>query len=371
MKRAIKMRVRFLGDDAKTVRRSFNSHGGAVRYIWNSAVRWIASLPVEERRRAYNKDLLSKRFCTTKQNALKDLDATDELYEKKLGARDKKRQRLQDEGLVIGAFVSKTPWLNDINAQTRQQAMNDLVKAYEAGVAKQKAQRGRGERVVPFAIKQKHKSKPSAWTFVIPGQSIKAEHVRRPTASVGEGENHVWTKLTLPKTLGDGKKQPVVFLTGRADLKDGTRLLADARFTRDRLGKWSCVVHRTPFAPKPLRPIDQRVSAFLDPGSRTGQTAYCPDQARTTSYLEGKGGVAELMDIRLQGGRDHQGAAGAAAALPRPAAPVLERLQPPEVREKREGEEPGPGRPPARGERPDRAVRHDRAPHLRNAAHGS
>ena len=63
--------------------------------------------------------------------------------------------------------------------------------------AKQQAQRYRGEHVIPFQIKQKHKSKASSWTFLLPSQSIKAEHVIRPTSKCGEGPNHTWGNINL------------------------------------------------------------------------------------------------------------------------------------------------------------------------------
>ena len=133
----------------------------------------------------------------------------------------------------------------------------------------------------------------------MPSQSIKAEHVIRPTSKCGEGPNHTWTKLTLPKLLGTGKQSTHVYLTNKAEIMNG-RLLADARFTRDKLGKWSCVVHRTAIKPRPLQPLAERIPVFLDPGSRTGQTAYCPSSGVTTSYMEGQGGVARVMDIAFK-----------------------------------------------------------------------
>lgn len=279
--RTIHARIRFvdLGDvHAKIVRRSFNTHGGAARFVWNAAVNYISKLPSDERSGAYNLGLLDNRFNTVKESI-------------------KKRKRDEEPGFVIGEFGKKHPWFLKVDSRVRQQALRDLVKAHKAGTAKNKAQRGRGEHSKPFMIKAKHKSKPSAWTFCLPSQAIKAEHVLPVGLRNKDQESpNMWTKLTLPKLFGNGKKMTVVYLTKKVDINDG-KLLADARFCRDRLGNWSCVVHRTQVKPRARRPLDERKTVFLDPGSRTGQTAYSPDTGMTTKYMQGQGGVARLMDI--------------------------------------------------------------------------
>jgi len=309
--RAIRARVRFLDtalDSAKAVRRAFNNHGGAVRFVWNAALKWIRTLPEAERGRAFSKDLLNKRFNTAKEITLKTIEEDDPLAEKKQAAREAKRKRMDDEQLVVGQFLAQHPWLKSINAVVRQQVIIDLVKAHQAGLAKQKAQRGRAERARAFTIKPKQRSSPSSWTFCITSQAITAKHVPRPTFGIAvasqtqdQKDRRTWTQLSLPATFGSGNRRshPVVYLAYKADLKDG-KLLADARFCRDRLGRWSCVVQRTPVAPRPRRPASERASVFLDPGSRTGWTAYSPDTRETTSYVAGEGGTSQLMRLALR-----------------------------------------------------------------------
>ena len=309
--RAIHARVRFLDTNAtsaKVVCRAFNDHGGAVRFLWNAALKWIRKQPETEQSRAFNKDLLNKRFNTATLNKLTPIMEDDPLADKKKLAREAKRKRMDDEQLVIGQFLRQHPWLKGINAQVRQQAICDLVKAHQAGTAKQKAQRERKEKARSFSIKPKQRCTPSAWTFCLPAQAIAAKHVPRTTKGIAvsshtqaQGECHTWTELSLPSTFGNGKRgsHPVVYLAYKADLKDG-KLLADARFCRNRLGKWSCVVHRTPVVPRPRRPAAQRSSVFIDPGSRTGWTAYSPDRLEVTSYVAGEGGTGKLMSLSLK-----------------------------------------------------------------------
>lgn len=309
--RAVRARVRFLdggADTAKAVRRAFNSHGGAARYVWNAAVKWIQSLPEGDRLKAYNKDLLNKRFNCATVHKLKALDEEDPLYQKKVDAREAKRKRIDDEQLVIGGFLARHPWLKGINATVRQQAVIDLVKAHQAGMAKMRAQKGRGERVRLFTIKTKHKSKPSSWTFCVPAQAIKAEHVARPTNGKAvrgqqqpQNAPQTWTKLLLPANFGSGKRgsHPVVYLTHKADIKDG-KLLADVRFCRDRMGHWCCVVQRAPIPPRPRRPAAERKCVFLDPGSRTGWTGYSPDAREVSSYVAGEGGMTRVMRVAMK-----------------------------------------------------------------------
>jgi putative transposase len=116
-----------------------------------------------------------------------------------------------------------------------------------------------------------------------------------------QGAKHTWTKLLLPATFGSGKRgsHPVVYLPHKADLKDG-KLLADARFCRDRLGRWSCVVQRAPVVPRPRRNPEDRTTVFLDPGSRTGWVGYSPDGLEVSSYVAGEGGTGRIMSLALK-----------------------------------------------------------------------
>jgi hypothetical protein len=152
--------------------------------------------------------------------------------------------------LAIGEFVRLHPWLKELNASVKQQVFRDLAKAYRAGLAKNRARRSRGQRVQLFVIKRKQRCDPSSWTFCLPAQHIRAEHVPRPTdgpAQRGQPQPQrkprTWTKLTLPAALGGvegrgaARRAGEVFLAQRAPLDSEGKLLGDVRFTRDRLGR--------------------------------------------------------------------------------------------------------------------------------------
>jgi hypothetical protein len=318
IKRAITVRIRFLdfdGGTAKGVRRSLNNHGGASMFLWNAAVKHIYSLPEEQRAAAFNSDLLCKRFINEKLYAAKPLLQLPEEDYETFAIRKRKRDAKDANvaSISIGSFTQQHSWLRSLDASVRQQAFRDLVKANKAGWAKVKAQKARKERVVQFKINCKQRSSPSAYTFCLPAQHIKAEHVLRPTlgpAVAGQPQPapkpRTWTKLTLPAAfggvMGRGKNHRggVLYLTQRAPLDQNGKLLGDVRFTRDRLKRWHAVVQRIEVKPKPWRPITERKSVFLDPGTRSGNTYYSPDTAETGAYLEGQGGIDALFSLAVK-----------------------------------------------------------------------
>lgn len=286
IKRAVSMRCRFIdvsGDPGggARARRAFNNTGGAVRFLWNSALKYIKKLPAPERGRAFNADFLSKMFCseTTSESKGQGDGETEEAFATRKRKRVEKDRDYAARGVVAGAFINAHPWLGRINAQVRQQALRDLSKAHTAGKAKQKHQRDRGENVAQFTIKPKHRGKSSTWTFCIPAQAVVAEHVLRPTEREPPPgtKRRTWTKLTLPANLGGngvtrgrGTVRGVVFLSGRAPLGSDGRLLGDLRFTRDPLGNWDAIVQRPEIRPREPAPFEKRKTVHLDPGSRAG-----------------------------------------------------------------------------------------------------
>jgi len=326
--RAVKLRVRFLGVTAKNVNRAFNDHGGAARFIYNSALSDIKSLPRDQQARAFNMTDLAKKYASAgkvhaPQTLKRKQDETDIEFSERQTKTLKQRQRNADrqaaKGITPGEFVRDHGWLSAIDSQVKQHAVIDLVKAFEANVAKQQLQRQRGQRVRCFELKRKRRNTSSSWTFVLPAQRIAAEHVPRPTNGPAvrgqpqpQRQPHMWTKLKLPRVFGGD-----VYLSGRADLTDGGKLLADVRFTRSRNGIWSAVVHReakaTPAGdgrsnrkarraasrgePVPTPQHAARGQVFLDPGSRNGWTGYAPNTSETVTYLPHGAGCDVVLDI--------------------------------------------------------------------------
>jgi hypothetical protein len=126
----------------------------------------------------------------------------------------------------------------------------------------------------------------------------------------------MWTKLTLPATFGGsdatvcgadkGFFGATVFLTSKIDLTADGHPLADMDFTRGRLGHWNAHWQRAPLGKPKVK--KQNTVAFLDPGSRTGNTAYFPSgvksagakQNEVVEYMAGDGGATKLFEICLK-----------------------------------------------------------------------
>ncbi len=133
-----------------------------------------------------------------------------------------------------------------------------------------------------FKIHFKKRRDASSWTF-----SLSRHFVRVENDANG-------TRLYLPPTSFG--REPYV-LAQRLDVGADGLLLADVRFRRDTRGRWFVVAQRESLAPREAVPLEKRRVAFLDPGSRAGQTAYLPDGGETIAFLEGGGGADKLMDI--------------------------------------------------------------------------
>ena len=306
---------------AKEMKRIFNLNGGAARFIYNKALEFIRRQPVELQITFYNTNRLQQILLTTREYTQREIraqkpDESNEKYQKflagKQAALDKNaaaREEFADENLI-----RNHPWLEQVDSRVRQQAIKCLVDAFKANLEKAKKARASGKGGSRFKMGFKKRSKPSAWTFSIPKQTITAEHVDRPSNGKAvqgqpqpQNKPHTWTKLTLPATMGGNDVGPgspaycggMVYLTQKVDIHGG-KLLADVDFTRDRLGHWNTHCQRAPLkAPKP-KPMDQRKTAFFDPGSRTGNTVYMPDSGQVAELMAGDGGATRLFTICLK-----------------------------------------------------------------------
>ena len=273
---------------SKFIKSKFNQNAGAARFVYNQAIAYIRRQPKENQARLYNKAILYPLLIS-------DMGSP--------------------ENLKI-----RHPWLGDVSSSVVQQSLKSLEEAFKANIAAQRAARAKGQRARWFKMGFKKRTDPTAWTFTIPAQQIKAEHVYRPTngpALQGKPQPQkarMWTKLTLPGPLfgletrgrpGPSTFIPYVYLTSKIDITSDGQPLADMKFTRDRLGHWNAHWQRKALKIPKLRP--PKTAAFLDPGSRTGNTAYMPGEVKSTNktpavveYMSGAGGATKLFELCLK-----------------------------------------------------------------------
>ena len=329
----------------KDVRRSFNIHGGASRFIKNKILEFINKQPQDERSAWFNKNRLEQVFMTQKtlpERAMKPLkrkdgetdDEYDERTAKALDTKREKRERNAAERAELAEhhLVTRFPWLDGVYSVVRQQAIKALCEAHTAQMAKMKKAKDAGKPTGRFKMHFIKRSSPSGTTWTLPAQCIKAEHVERPdrvptdenpnrgkavaNQSQPQGTRRTWTKLTLPpnfggQTGGSNAKSTfggVVYVTQKVDLTADGRPLADVDFTRDRLGRWHAHFQRRPprvAAPQKLQ--SRRRTGYADPGSRTGVMIYAPDGVHRDSshgaslaYMEGEGGASKIFDLCLK-----------------------------------------------------------------------
>lgn len=316
------------------VRAVFRRHGEAQRLVYNTYVRYVDSLPEEEKYRAavshhmMNQVLIvqkPERFSTKHAVGTEEYDAAKATFD----ANAARVKAVRDNHFGGKTLLEAHPWLKDVSTNVLTQALRDFTKAWKSNVAKQEAQRQRGERVIPFRVGLKDPRDASSLTFYVLAATVKATHVPRPDlyrvpskkdatrAAAGETSGlaahraaqprrRQWTKLVLPSTFyGGGRSDPpvVVYLTRCADLTKEGKLLGDVRFTCDSLGRWHCVVQRTPRAVRPLRPVAERCIGSNDPGVTAFATCYGPgqgagsDQAKLVTYGTGQGGVERIMPL--------------------------------------------------------------------------
>ena len=301
--RAIAYRLR----PTKVQRRSLNNHAGASRYVYNKMLEFIRSQPQEEQAAWYNSNRLSTVFLTKKPRS--HVSRSSAANEAKAAAS---RARNATDRVLHAAHHLRTtaPWLNQMHSSVLQTGLISLEEAFKSNIAKQKKARARGERSKAFKISFKRRSDPSAWTFTLAAMFVSASHVQRPTTgpavqnqTQAQSAPRQWTRLKMPKRFFGTEP---LYVTQKIDLDENGRPLADLKFSRDRLGRWSVIAHRaksTIEAP-PQKPLSQRRVAFFDPGSRAGLTGYFPDasvaqpsQGATIAYLEGEGGATRIFDL--------------------------------------------------------------------------
>lgn len=319
---------------AKDVRRVMNLCGGASRFVYNQALAFIHRQPTQEQAALYKAAvlypiLIARTTYKTRTAPALGQHETSDAYTKRLERNAARLERLSSnkERYMGENLLDKHTWLKQVPAAVMLTALRSLQFAYAAGVAKQWAVRKTGKRAKSFRLHFKKRSQPSAWTFTLPAQLIRAEHIPRPgggKAVLGQPlpqpRPSTWTRLSLPTVMGgsgdahNGRAAfpGVVLITQKVDLDGNGRLLADAKFSRDRFGRWSVHCQRAALKPPRSRPLEQRLVAFNDPGVRTALTVYTPDgrrrkpgspsveqgcKAEVVEYMAGNGGASHLFQL--------------------------------------------------------------------------
>jgi len=313
---------------AKDVRKKFNAHGGGARFVWNKAVAFIRRMPREQQARWFSvsklypvllasktykdRDIPPRREATDTKPAETE-DEYDARFKKMLKQREQKRQEKADH--VNENLLAEHPWLKDMSSVVLQQSLKALDDAFSANVAALRAAKKVGKGLRRFTIGYKKRSSPSGWTFSVPAAIITAEHVPRPTNGKAvrgqpqpQPQPRVWTKLMLPEAFRPAHRKrfpAVVYVTSKVDITPEGRLLADVDFTRDRLGRWHMHWQRAKLCAPKQKPA--KTVGFLDPGSRTGNTAFLPcgvkaagGSSAVVEYMSGDGGATRLFELCLK-----------------------------------------------------------------------
>ena len=305
----------------KDVRRSFNLTSGAARFVYNKALEFIRSLPQAEQTKMFNHNRLCQILLTVREYKKRAVrtqkeNETDDDYAAYCLKKEASltRNAAAKEAYADMNLIARFPWLKNVNANVLQQAVKCLVDAFHANLEKAKKARANGRSASRFKMRFKKRSTPSGWTFTLPSQLIRAEHVERPSNGKAvrgqqqpQPQPRTWTKLTLPSNLGGNNAGAgayasfggVVYLTQKVDISDG-KLLADVDFTRDRLGRWHAHWQRAPLVRPAVKPLVKRKTAFFDPGSRTGNTVYLPDAKQVAELMAGDGGATRIFELCLK-----------------------------------------------------------------------
>ncbi|UPR01096.1 putative IS605 transposase [Chloropicon primus] len=181
--------------------------------------------------------------------------AREKRLESQIGGRAFRIQVGKDRDYVSGAFVNqKHPWLKDT-------------------------------------------PQPSSWTIEIDARELKnVETIERPNTRHKDDTKHnkrrKWTKLEVFKKKMAGGP---LYLTEEIP---GGKIEGAVKITRNRLGQFHMHIPiATPWDRlPPLKPENKRKVVALDPGVRTFQTSYSPQEG-VGEYAKGERGFARLFNL--------------------------------------------------------------------------
>ncbi|QDZ21971.1 putative IS605 transposase [Chloropicon primus] len=225
--------------------------------------------------------------------------AREKRLESQIGGRRFRAEVAKDRDYVSGAFVNqKHPWLTETPCAIRQAAVRSLIKAWDSNIAKQEAMKERGEKKGHrFVLKYRQRQQPSSWTIEIDARELKnVETIERPNTRHKDDTKHKkrrkWTKLEVFKKKMAGGP---LYLTEEIP---GGKIEGAVKITRNRLGQFHMHIPiATPWDRlPPLKPENKRKVVALDPGVRTFQTSYSPQEG-VGEYATGERGFARLFNL--------------------------------------------------------------------------
>ncbi|UPR03652.1 putative IS605 transposase [Chloropicon primus] len=225
--------------------------------------------------------------------------AREKRLESQIGGRRFRAEVAKDRDYVSGAFVNQEhPWLKETPCAIRQAAVRSLIKAWDSNIAKQEAMKERGEeKGHRFVLKYRQRQQPSSWTIEIDARELKnVETIERPRTRHKDDTKHKkrrkWTKLEVFKKKMAGGP---LYLTEEIP---GGKIEGAVKITRNRLGQFHMHIPiATPWDRlPPLKPENKRKVVALDPGVRTFQTSYSPQEG-VGEYAKGERGFARLFNL--------------------------------------------------------------------------
>ncbi|QDZ19706.1 putative IS605 transposase [Chloropicon primus] len=148
-----------------------------------------------------------------------------------------------------------------------------------------------------FVLKYRQRQQPSSWTIEIDARELKnVETIERPNTRHKDDTKHKkrrkWTKLEVFKKKMAGGP---LYLTEEIP---GGKIEGAVKITRNRLGQFHMHIPiATPWDRlPPLKPENKRKVVALDPGVRTFQTSYSPQEG-VGEYATGERGFARLFNL--------------------------------------------------------------------------
>ena len=274
--RTRKIRMRLTKDQKKTI----CDWMGAARFTYNKSLE-----AVKKGKFPFDQNVLRDRFVTAKERSLpRPLTKI----------QSRRENRLRENDVNVGRFLEEHPWLKNTPKCIRYNALISLVKAHDSNTAKREAMKDRGEKKHTFKLNYRSRKHPSSWTIEIDATDVRSVNtIPRPVTRHKNDAKHAnrrqWTEVSIFEKMLGGK----LLLTEKIP---GEAIVAGIKITRNRLGHFHAHVPiTTNWDDLPnLKPESERKVVALDPGVRTFQTFYSPDED-FGGYAAGERGFSRVF----------------------------------------------------------------------------